>query len=398
MKPEVLGAYGPSRQRVRLVRRDSRLIVEWYERRLRREKSWPDVKGNIAIARTWAKIFAEERVLPRKAEVPRLTIRELWELYQTACWSSLSKNTHRLYGDDWKKWELFAGRDTIAEDVTPAMLHGFRRALEQRKLGVNSISQVVKTCKLVYNWGEREEVIGRNRWRLFKYKVAKKDKPGSPAEYSAEEADRFLGELRPDGRTWRAWVALTILEQQGVRQVSGLQLEWTDLDLHRRVVTWPKETDKNGRTLVQPLRKATVHALRIARDHARRMGVTSRYVLWSPKRGREGEFYTAQSLWAALRGAERRAGVMHKPQRAAHGLRRKLVGDLADATGDTLLALRSVGDRDPRMAENYRKDRDEQVAGAFRKLDRRGNGRPVAAPSQVTKKAPGVGAVTEENA
>ncbi len=64
---KVLGSWGASRRKVRLVRRDGRLIVEWYEQGLRREKGWPDAKGNVAIARTWAKVFAEERVLPRKA-------------------------------------------------------------------------------------------------------------------------------------------------------------------------------------------------------------------------------------------------------------------------------------------------------------------------------------------
>lgn len=392
MKIEVLGSWGPSRQRVRLIRKDGRLTVEWYERRLRREKSWPDAPGNRPIAKTWAKAFAAERILPRRMDAPRVTLRQLWELYQTACWSSLADNTQRLYADAWKQWELFAGRDSVAEDVTPAMLHSFRRALELRGLGINSIGQVVKTCKLVYNWGEREELLVRNRWRLYKFKVAKRDRPQSPAEYSSEETPALLAQLDPQKRGWRGWVAITILEQQGVRQVSGLQLKWTDLDLRRRTITWPAETDKNGRVLVQPLRKATVRALRIARDHARRMEVESPYVLYSPKRGREQQCYTPQSLWAALRSAERRAGIEHQRQRAGHGFRRRVVGDLAEATGDTLLALRSVGDRDIRMAEHYRKDRDEQIAGAFKSLDRHKKKRDVAGLSQPYKTAPKRGA------
>lgn len=371
---ELLGKWGPSRQRVRLVRRDGRLIVEWYEARLRREKSWPDAKGNVAIARAWAKTFSDERTLPTK-EAPRvLTMRELWELYQTANWSSLAPNSQRLYGDAWKQWELFAGRQLRPEDVTPELLHRFRRHLELRKLGVNSIAQIVKTCKVVYNWAEREELIQRNRWRLFKYKVAKKDKPKSPDEYSQDEVDRMLPHVNRQ-RAWRAWVCLTILSQQGVRQVSALQMKWADLRLSSRSILWPAETDKNGRPLVQPLRKATVGALRWARDRARGLGFESPYVL-PANQGKKGKppklpYYTPQSLWSALTNAEERAGVPHRKGRAAHGLRRKMVGDLTRAAGgDTLGALRMVGDRDPRMAEHYRKDRPGEVREAFRKLER----------------------------
>lgn len=366
---EVLGTWGPSRQKVRLVRRDGRLIVEWYEARLRRERSWPDTKGNVGVARAWAKAWSEERLFPKKAEAKQVTVRELWELYQTAAWSSLAPNTQRLYADDWKRWELFAGRSFVAEDVTPTMLHRFRKELEGKPLGVNSIAQVVKTCKVVYNWGEREEVITRNRWRLFKYKVAKKDKPQSPDEYSPEELAALMAEVDPK-RAWRAWVCLTILAHQGVRQVSGLQLRWSDLRVKERAILWPAETDKNGRPLLQPLRKGTVRALRVARDRAVALGITSPYVIPGTAKGKKQGHYSAQSLWAALTGAEERAGVEHKPRRAAHGLRRKVVGDLAAATGDTLLALRLVGDRDPRMAEHYRKSRETEASDAFRRLER----------------------------
>jgi site-specific recombinase XerD len=362
---EVLGIWGASRQQVRLVRRDGRLVVEWYESRLRREKSWRDQKGNVTVARSWAKNWAELRGSIVKPATPKVTIRELWDLYQTECWSSLSPRSQVLYLDEWKKWELFVGRTAIAEDVAKTTIHAFRRHLEQRGLGINSVAQAIKLCKLVYNWGEREEVIEKNRWRLYKYKVAKKDKPQSPEEYTADEAQRLLKHTT----AWRPLVTLTILEQQGIRQVSALQLRWSDLRLRERSIVWPKETDKNGRQLVQPLRKATVHALRIARDRARSAGVTSPYVVWSARK--PGEYYTAQSLWAALRNAEKRGGVSHKPMRAAHSLRRKLVGDLSDETGDTLLALRLVGDRDPRMAEHYRKDRPQEAVEAFKLLERR---------------------------
>ena len=133
------------------------------------------------------------------------------------------------------------------------------------------------------------------------------------------------------------------------------------------------------RGLQQPLRRATVQALRVARDWARRENVKSDYVLYGPAisvarkggpRAAGERPYTIQSFWKALTNAEDRAGVTHRPMRGGHGFRRMVVGDLAALTGDTLLALRSVGDRDPKRAEEYRKDRLDDVKQAFRALDR----------------------------
>jgi integrase len=305
-----------------------------------------------------------------KAPERRVTTRELWELYQVACWDGHRPATQRNYTDGWKKWELFAGRDFIVEDVTPAMLHRFRAFCERESLGVNTIATIVKVCKLVHSWGEREEVISRNRWRLYRYKVAKDQKPEPPPEYSTEEAEAILAHLSPKGRGWRPWAAITFLYEWGVRANTVVHLRWQDIHLRGRYVEWPLLFDKTGKPWKQPLTKPAIRALRVCRDRAKKHGVTSPYVLFSSKHTRPDLAYTPQSLWAGLMGAEARAGVIHRKQRAAHSIRRRVSNEFRRTTSDPLLGLRAIGDSDVRQLRNYQQDNLDDLRGAFKTRDR----------------------------
>jgi hypothetical protein len=100
---------------------------------------------------------------------------------------------------------------------------------------------------------------------------------------------------------------------------------------------------------------------------ARRQDVQSPFVLYGT---RGVPSYTIQSLWKAIRRAEEKAGIPHRPQRAGYGVQRMVVGDLATATGNVMPALRAVGDQDARMAKHYLKDRDDEMRRAFRARDR----------------------------
>src|SRR6266849_257485 len=56
----------------------------------------------------------------------------------------------------------------------------------------------------------------------------------------------------------------------------------------------------------------------------------------------------------ALRLAETRAGVVHRPYRGVHGFRRAVAGDVARSTGNLKLAMEYIGDtevRGPRGAK-----------------------------------------------
>ena len=81
--------------------------------------------------------------------------------------------------------------------------------------------------------------------------------------------------------------------------------------------------------------------------------------------------YTAQSLWAALQGAEKAAGIAHSDRRAAHGLRRMLFNDVMEATGNPGTAMAAIGDTDLRVASRYLKTRDDRLVKAFEAMDRK---------------------------
>ena len=100
----------------------------------------------------------------------------------------------------------------------------------------------------------------------------------------------------------------------------------------------------------------------------RRKKLVSKYLHPARRKGAASPTYTVQSFWWALRAAEARASVPHKDRRGAHGLRRKLAGDLAAVASDGD-AMRAIGDRDPRMAERYIKTRGGRVAETLNRLD-----------------------------
>jgi integrase len=114
---------------------------------------------------------------------------------------------------------------------------------------------------------------------------------------------------------------------QGARERAILHLTWDAIDLARGAVTWRARFDKTGVERVQPLTLAAYCALLTARWWRGHEGRTSPWVFpspWAQKRaGREEPgVYGAQALWLALRKAEDRAEVLHRPFRAVHGFRR----------------------------------------------------------------------------
>jgi hypothetical protein len=98
------------------------------------------------------------------------------------------------------------------------------------------------------------------------------------------------------------------------------------------------------------------------------------------------ETYTPQSLWAALRRAESRAGIEHHERRASHGLRRLLAGEVNALTGNAKLAMDAIGDRDIKQAQRYLRPRQDELKAAFDRLDECSG---IANDKQTTSKRPG---------
>lgn len=360
--------YGAKRAKVRVFIEGELVRVQWRVSGRLLTKSYPLSVKNRATAKAFAKGVADARELPRGKVV--ITIRELWERFAESEFPHLRAKTKKLYREYFARWEAMWTGHFVVEKTTLVMMQQFRAALTRLGLKTSTIRQTIRTVRMVYAWGEENELIEVNRIHRYKFKVSRDEPTQSPAEYSAAETEKFLAALDEHSATqWRPKVALLICANQGVRQNAVLHLQWADVDEEAGTITWRSKWDKMGNEWTQPIRLATREALAIARAWRKESGYEGPWVIPSGSSKNKNEVYTIQSLWQALKSAERRSGVAVVPLRAGHGLRRKVMGDVNAATGDAALALQSIGDTDIRQANRYLKKRDDRVLAAFTKLD-----------------------------
>jgi integrase len=366
---------------VRLVRMKHRgawvLAVLWRGTDRKRHQQLYGLEQRLE-AEQFAEGVNEELSRPAvKAEPKRLTVGELWDLYAADVFKGLRPKSKVLYKYYWGRFAAFAGPHTLAEDLTVQTMIELREALEEDGAEVNTIRKVVSHARMVFAWAETHELIPKNRVGKYVYRVAKEDRPESPAEFRMPEFLALLAQFDPRKRSqWRPFVALSLCGFQGARQHAVLHLRWEDIDLEAGTITWKAEWDKVGRTWSQPLRQPAREAL----AYADKFRDPSGWVFWGYTRTGEPTTYTIQSLWSALRAGENRGGMVHQTRRAGHGLRRLLAGEVAQLTGDSKLAMDAIGDRDIRQADRYLKVRNDRLADAFKRLDTEGANQMQTAP------------------
>jgi len=377
---KTLAHFGPGRGGVRVLLDPSTGFVraEWYEHGARRVKSWPDTAAGRAEAKAWARGFAETRTLGPFPSPEPLTLRALWERYAEAEFGHLRPKTQQLYRDAWRKWELFVGRDSGAQRVRLEHVDRLRTALTCQGLAVEHQRRIVRVIKGVYHWAAARELLERNRLEAYRFKVAKEARTEPPPEYTSDERAALLGALSGErADQWRAWAVIRLAAYQGARLGAILHLAHEDVDLAAGVVLWQARWDKTGHTRRQPLTDGARQAVETALSWAARDGYDGPWLFYSSHARKrrlgadERAVYRATSLLRALALAERRAGVRHVPYRGLHGLRRAVAGDVRQATGDPLLGLQYIGDRDLRRAREYLQEQPEELREAAAGVDER---------------------------
>jgi integrase len=377
---KTLATYGARGQRVRvLVDRHSGLVrAQWYEQKQRCVKSWPDSPEGRRDADAWAAGLAASRS-GRREQVERLTDRAIWRMYVDAEFDGHRPKTRQNYTDNWNKWELFRGPGSIAEDARPDDVDRFRKALRAQNLGVGTIQRIVTTIKRVFNWADGRDLLNRNRLSSYRYRIAKDERPVPPGEYTRKEREAIIAALakrrhRSDG--WRPWAAVMLEGHQAARAHSVLHLRWEDIDWVRGLIIWRAPWDKMGKEWYGHLTLSGYSALLAAREWRERDCYSGPWVFYSAHRHKNElgndprATFRGDSLWLALRKAERLAKVVHKKGRATHGFRRGAAGDVLEATGDAKLALDWIGDSDLRQAQRYLKVRNARLADAAAEIDR----------------------------
>jgi integrase len=356
------------RPTVRVYREGERLKCEWTEQGRRHYETRADTPAHRRELRAFAEGIFDRLTAPERRS--RLTVRELWHRYEASEFDRLRPTTRQLYRSRWRRFELFVGGSTLADDVATETVGRFRAAAAKQN-AAGQVRAMIRVAKIVWNWGETMELVDRNRVARYRFKGAKDDVQHTPGEYRTPEVQAILRALGggQDGRKWKAWAAFQLACSQGERINAILHLTWSDVDLEAGVIHWPKATNKQGKDRSQPMTWDGYAALLTARRwadqrahdphlaHARR--VASPYVI--PAAGGADGAYRYQSFHAMLRRAETAAGVPHQPYRAAHGGRRMVAGNIAALTGDPWLALQFIGDTDPKRAKEYVQKRDDRM-------------------------------------
>jgi integrase len=335
-----------------------RVLAFWSVKGLRQYRTFPATKVGRREAQAFAEGVFARLTTPEKP--PTLGTRALWTRYLEAEGHRLRPRTRAIYWAAWRKWELFVGADTIAEDVNTEAVARFRAVLAP-KHAVTQVQGVIRVVKLVYAWADELELIGRNKVGRYRFRIGKDEVKYSAAEYRTAEWEAILRAMGggQDIRNWRAWCAVLLAGSQGERINAILRLRWSDVDLERAVITWPKATNKIGNVREQPITPEGLSALLTARWWAGRLRVRGATVI--PGATPRSPHYLYMSFRQVLLAAEKRAGIPHLKLRASHGFRKMAAGNVRTRTGDPLLALEWIGDKDLRMAEPYLKGRADRL-------------------------------------
>jgi integrase len=320
---------------------------------------------------------------------PKLTVSDLWERYTSSSdYRQLRPRSQALYKEAWRLFTDVVPTDSDARAVNVATLETVRTAHEDgkrertgRPYALNTIRKSISIVKGVFAWAERVELLEKDRVHQFRFKVAKDKRPVAPPEYTKEEFAKLLGALSFDKASQRyAHVVLACCGYQGARINAVLHLRWEDVDFDAAIeidgkpvqtglIIWRARFDKQGNEWDQPMR-APFRAI-LARLWESVDRPATGWVFPPRQANSASETYRVTSFWWTLRAAEVRAGVTLHPGRAAHGFRRMVAGDVAEATGSALSAMQAIGDRDIRLSDRYVKHRRGGVAKSLNSLDRK---------------------------
>lgn len=341
-----------------------------------RKKKWPITPAGRAEAKAWAEGWHAERQRLRDAAsrptVVRATLRDLWKAYLHARSPFLRDKTRINYAQRFNHWELYLGADHCPNDTTLGDVERYVAESIAAGRAINQVRQIINVARVVYSWGQRMKLITTNELALYRWQKPKDAVVHEPEEYSQEEFDQLMGGLTPQRHEhWRLWAVLMLAGRHGQRANAILHL--TEDDVREGDLVWPRAYQKSGEEVVQPLSWEAVAVLETSRYWKRKLGITSRFVIPSAQRRRaeKDEPYSYQAMWVFLCRLEKRVGVAHKKYRALHGLRRKVVGDVIAATGDRMLGLEYVGDKDMKVLKSYDKRMAARVRAASAALDNR---------------------------
>lgn len=346
--------------------------VEWREMGQRKTKTFRGAKRDRdALARAFAEGTAERLKGGEMVQPKRLTVGDLWTFYLTAHAPDWRPKTATLAKARWRVFTEHVSPLAFADLVQPETLDSWRKTLLEvptKKTGQpmarNQVAHHIQLVKAVWRFARQRKLLRENGLAEYAVKKGRDYQALQVPEYTPAEWGKILAKLDyRHSRQWRAWAAIALDGLLAPRSNALLKLRWTDVDLTRRVIRWPGQTDKVGRTREQPLPRDAVKVLRICRVWARRQGYTGPFVFYGvQERTRDGH-WTYSALNGQLHAASKRAGVPPIKYRAMHSLRRMAGGNVLAATGDITKVGDWLGDSDVRvLRKSYLRQRTDHLA------------------------------------
>jgi integrase len=365
---------------------------QWNVRGLVKTQSWPDTGTGRREAKAFGETLALELAGPKQLERRELTLGELWVLYSTAEFGGLRRKTVINYNESWRKWEIFAGRETTAISITRERVEEFAKALRKSGIAASQIVKHMKRVRLALEFAVDRGMIPPTKATTVRIRIGKDERSPETVEYEPEAALKIIKALDPnDARQWRAWVFFSIDHYCGPRSNALLHLQWDDVDERARTITWRAKWDKKGDDYEQPFPSQVLDALQVARQWRERQGYDGPWVLYSP-RGDRSRCITYGGINWMLHEAEERAGVERVHMNAMHRFRRGAARNVLEATGgDAHAAMAYIGDKDLKYATKYLKPRNQRLREVADLLS--GTGKPRQSnPEGATKPQPRAGA------
>lgn len=279
-----------------------------------------------------AKVAAAE---PVRAEA--LTLKTLFDIYLGEVTPEKAPNTQR---HDERASVLFLrcfGEGAKVGDLSRRDWDRFIRERSGGRLrppkakpepvGARTVARDLKWLLAVLNWatlagdGRGSVLLERNPLRGFR--VPKEESPNRPVMTH----DRFEAMLAvADEVDWRFRLALVLAHETGHRIGAVRQLRWSDIDLERGVIRWPKHSDKMGFEHEAYLSETACDAVWACRR--RDPGIGHAWVFPAPKSASEPcSKHLMRDWWYR---AEELAGLEHEKGMGWHGLRRKFATELKD--------------------------------------------------------------------
>lgn len=371
-------------------------------------ESWPHSAAAVKEARAFAEGVADRLAAGGAPPPPDRTVRELADAYVLAEGEAWAPATRTNFRWRWGRFEAFLGRHTLARLVTTATLDEWRATMQRAGVATNQRALAVGIVKAVFRFAAQpnRKLLATNPLADYRVKLAKGEKRAEVPEWTPAEVRRQRAQLAAERayrrrRGWRLAAAVDVAATQGPRQGALFHLQWADVNLSGatvrhptaadvvlppRSVWWNPAHDKLGAERVQPLSRAAVRALRLARVWRARDDYRGPWVFYRPGAGLRDAGTGAHSARAAARAAAKPDGpvtyqtvlsalqalcrravdadgrpVRWVKGRGFHGYRKHAAGEVHRLTGSERAAADWIGDKSIGVVRtHYLKKRAEE--------------------------------------